>query len=265
MDLDDERIDRLDRKRDRQRMKNKRKTEERAAVGGIFDKLTLETINRFYQKNVLEEFIGIISAGKEASVYFAYGENRAPRAVKIYKLDPQNTKWMKNYIIGDPRFTKIGATTNKIIFTWCKKEQKNLMQMIKAGIRVPKPIIAMNNVLIMEFIGSEDGSPAPRLKDVTEIADPEKIYEQIIHEIRTMYLKAHLVHGDLSEFNILYWEERPIIIDVSQAVSIEHIHAGILLERDLKNIGEYFKPLLGEEKIRDAHELSLSIMRDSKS
>ena len=103
---DDNKINRLEVKQDKRRMKTKRKTEEHAAVGGVFDKFTLVNLNKILNKGIIKEFIGIISAGKEANVYFALGENNTPLAVKIYKIDPQNTKWMKNYIIGDPRFKK---------------------------------------------------------------------------------------------------------------------------------------------------------------
>jgi RIO kinase 1 len=240
VDFDDKKMDKFDRKLDKQREKNKRKTEERAAYGGTIDKKASEAVNKLYSKGILEEFVGIISAGKESNVYLAYGTHHDPVAVKIYKIDPQNTKWMKNYIIGDPRFKKIGTSTMKIIEIWCKKEHRNLIQLYRAGIPVPKPLFSIENILIMEFIGEKDGTPAPRLKDLQKIPSPQKLFNSILDLIHRMYVEAHLVHADLSEFNILIYHGKPIIIDVSQAVSTAHINALAFLERDLKNILNFF-------------------------
>lgn len=260
---DDKKINEMEMKKDKHRIKNKRKTEEHAAIGGVFDKFTLVNLNKILSKGVIKEFIGIISAGKEANVYFALGENDTPLAVKIYKIDPQNTKWMKNYIIGDPRFKKIGTSTHKIIYTWCKKEFKNLIQMKRHGIIVPTPILSKDNILVMEFIGEENGTPAKKLKDIDYFEDPIKEMNFIIEQITNLYLNAHLVHGDLSEYNILYFNEKQIIIDVSQAVSIYHINAPVFLKRDLKNILSFFSKYINENEILDIDEIFEKIMRNA--
>lgn len=265
MDYDDKRIDALDRKRDKQRVKTKRKREERSAYGGIFDKQTHEIVKKLYVKGILQELVGIISAGKEANVYFGYGKDRQPIAIKIYKVDPQNTKWMKSYIIGDPRFKKIGSTTIKIIQTWCKKEFKNLTQMKKAGVNVPNPIVSLDTILVMDFIGEEDGTPAPRLKDVKDLKDPQTLLTNIIDQIEKMYRIARLVHGDLSEFNILFLNDIIWIIDVSQAVSTSHANATFLLERDLTNIINYFARYIPVEDLPSVHSLMESILSENKS
>lgn len=255
-------MDKINYKKDKQRVRDKRKKEENMATGGVFDKYTTVNINKLQTKGTISEFIGIISAGKEANVYFARGEKDIPLAVKIYKIDPQNTKWMKNYIIGDPRFKKIGSSTHKIIYTWCKKEFKNLRQLRRHEIPVPEPYLSVDNVLLMEFIGDPNGSPAPRLKDVDEFSDPQRVCDEIVDYIKKMYLEAHLVHGDLSEYNILFWNEEPIIIDVSQAVSTYHINAPVYLKRDLLNVLNFFNKFIVRE---DSHEIDTifnDIMRE---
>ncbi len=257
---DDKKINQLEVKQDKRRMKTKRKTEEHAAIGGVFDKFTLVNLNKILSKGIIKEFIGTISAGKEANVYFALGENNVPLAVKIYKIDPQNTKWMKNYIFGDPRFKKIGTSTHKIIYTWCKKEFKNLTQMKRHDIIVPTPILSRDNILIMEFIGEDNGTPAKRLKDIDELENPIKEMNFILDQISKMYLNAHLVHGDLSEFNILYYKEKQIIIDVSQAVSIYHINAPVYLQRDIKNVLNYFSKFIDSENVPSAEEVYKKIL-----
>ncbi len=260
---DDNKINRLEVKQDKRRMKTKRKTEEHAAVGGVFDKFTLVNLNKILNKGIIKEFIGIISSGKEANVYFAIGEDDIPLAVKIYKIDPQNTKWMKNYIIGDPRFKKIGTSTHKIIYTWCKKEFKNLSQMKRHDIIVPTPLLSRDNILVMEFIGENNGSPAKRLKDIDELANPIKEMNFMLDQISKMYLNAHLVHGDLSEFNILYYKEKQIIIDVSQAVSIYHINAPVYLQRDIKNVLNYFSKFIDSGNVPSVQKVYEKILRNA--
>lgn len=252
--VDEKTIDRLEQKKDKQRVKIKRKTESKAAYGGVMDKYTQLNLNKLRNKGVFRDFIGIISAGKEANVYFAVNDNDQPIAIKIYKIDSQNTKWMKNYIIGDPRFNKIGTSTHKIIYTWCKKEYKNLKQMYRHNIPVPKPIDYKSNILAMEFIGENNGSPAKRLKDENYFLDIEKMAKNMFDYIKKMYLEAHLVHGDLSEFNILWYNQKQIIIDVSQALSTFHVNAPYFLERDVKNMINFYSsfiPLKNLPNIKD--------------
>jgi RIO kinase 1 len=256
----DKHIERLEYKKDSQRVRIKRKTEERSAFGGVMDKYTLSNLNRLRAKGVYDDFVGIISAGKEANVYFAYGKDDQPLAIKIYKIDPQNTKWMKNYIIGDPRFQKIGTSTHKIIYTWCKKEYKNLKQLHRHNIPVPAPIDYRSNILVMEYIGDETGSPAPRLKDAFPIENPADQLIETIKYIQMMYQQAHLVHADLSEFNILWHQNKQVIIDVSQSLSIYHINAPVYLQRDIRNILNFYKKFLPSEVIPETDDIVRQIM-----
>jgi len=116
--------------------------------------------------------------------------------------------------------------------------------MSKHSIEVPKPIFILKNLLVMEFIGEKNGTPAPRLKDVEQVSNPEMLYNEILDYIWQMFVEAKLVHGDLSEFNILYYKKKPVIIDVSQAVSIEHPKSLFFLTRDVKNIMKYFRKII---------------------
>ncbi len=259
--VEDKKIDRMEQKQDKQRMKIKRKTENRAAFGGVMDKYTQININKLRAKGVIQEFIGIISAGKEANVYYGIGENEAPIAIKIYKIDPQNTKWMKNYIIGDPRFQKIGTSTHKIIYTWCKKEYKNLKQMGRHEVPVPTPLDYKSNILVMEFIGDANGTPAIRLKNTKGFDDPAYQAQQTFEQIERMYVNAHLVHGDLSEYNILWYQDRQIIIDVSQAVSTYHINAPFFLQRDIQNMVNFYATYLPLEELPNVDGLVHEILQ----
>ncbi|GAG41235.1 unnamed protein product, partial [marine sediment metagenome] len=85
--------------------------------------------------------------------------------------------------------------------------------------------------------------PAPKLKDIKFPKDPINLLSEILYFIKNLYQKAALVHGDLSEFNILYHNQKPVIIDISQGVTTHHPKAVILLERDIKNIFNYFETI----------------------
>ncbi|MEJ2294807.1 MAG: serine protein kinase RIO [Candidatus Lokiarchaeota archaeon] len=176
------------------------------------------------------------------NVYLAYDQSGNQVAIKIYKIDRNTSKWMRPYIIGDPRFRKIPKNISKLIFLWASKEYKNLKRAYNAGLNVPKPIHIKNNILIMEYIGSGN-TPAPLLKDVKDPEDIESLFHEVMTFIKNLYQKAHLVHADLSEFNILYHNHKPIFIDVSQAVDVRHRQAKVFLVRDIKNIVNYFNKL----------------------
>jgi len=121
------------------------------------------------------------------------------------------------------------------------KEMRNLTRMHNAGIPCPKPILLRSHVLLMEFIGTE-GWPAPRLQDVdiSEIKARE-LYWDLSLIIRKMYHQCKLVHGDLSEFNLLYHEGKALVIDVSQSVEHDHPHALEFLRKDIHNVNEFFR------------------------
>jgi RIO kinase 1 len=131
--------------------------------------------------------------------------------------------------------------TRSLVFTWAQKEFKNLEQAYYAKVRVPKPVAVKNNVLIMEFIG-KDGVSAPSLKQHSP-SDPEKMYSILLTHLTRLYCKAELVHGDLSEYNIMIWKGKPILFDMSQAVPKSHPMAEFFLRRDLANINRFFSRL----------------------
>ncbi|MFX1574653.1 MAG: serine protein kinase RIO [Promethearchaeota archaeon] len=228
------------RKIDFKRVKKIDQSKKRATIESVFDERTVFQLNKILVNGPLERIEGIISSGKEANVYLAYDQEGFEIAVKIYKIDSNTSRWMRKYIIGDPRFKKIPHNTSKIIYLWASKEFKNLKRAYKAGLSVPKPVFIKNNILLMEYIGFES-IPAPILKDIKKPREPINLFHDILDFIKILYQKAMLVHGDLSEFNILYHNQKPVVIDISQAVSIQHPKAEVYLVRDIKNIFKYFE------------------------
>ena len=228
--IDDKRIKKID------------QTKKRATVDSVFDERMYLQLNKLLKAGILNRIEGIISAGKESNVYLAYGQNNKEYAIKIYKIDTNTSRWMRSYITGDPRFKKIPNNVSKIIYLWASKEFKNLKRAYKAGLSVPEPIHIKNNILIMEYIGFAS-IPAPKLKDIKSPKDPINLLNEILKFIKSLYQKANLVHGDLSEFNILYHNQKPVVIDISQAVTIHHPKAEVYLVRDITNVFNYFETI----------------------
>jgi RIO kinase 1 len=215
---------------------------ERATLEEVFDQSTLMVIYDFLNKGVLDEIHGVVSAGKEARVYWGKNKEGKELAVKIYLTSSAEfLKGMHKYIEGDKRFKNVKHDTRSLIFTWAQKEFRNLQQAARAKVNVPKPIEVEKNVLVMEFIG-KNGVSAPSLRG-QPVDNPEKVYAQLLVGLERLYRKAELVHGDLSEYNIMMWKGKPVIFDMSQAVPTSHPMAGFLLRRDLANLNRFFSRL----------------------
>lgn len=215
---------------------------ERATLEEVFDKATLMVIYQLLNSGVLYEVHGVVNAGKEARVYLGKDKKGKDLAVKIYlTASAEFKKGMLKYIEGDYRFKGVKRDTRSLIFTWAQKEFRNLEQAVRAKVRVPKPIAVKNNVLVMEFIG-KNGVNAASLKEKAP-NDAEKVYGILLTYIERLYRKAELVHGDLSEYNIMMWKGKPVIFDVAQAVPTSHPMSDFFLRRDLSNVNRFFKRL----------------------
>lgn len=204
----------------------------------VFDEYTLLGLFKLLSKGWLTEMCGPISTGKEANVYLAL-RKELPVAVKIYLTRTANFKKMQNYILGDRRFFNIGKTRRDIIFAWTRKEYSNLLRAEEAGIEVPHALVFDRNILVIEFLG-EGMQPYPKLRD-SKPENEQLVYDKIISAIETLWNKANLVHGDLSEYNILYGGGKPYLIDMGQAVTTDHPYAAGFLKRDLEQINTYYK------------------------
>jgi RIO kinase 1 len=238
--MSDKRIDTIDQKLDKQRIKEK-DIDMLKVIESVFDNQTSMIVFKLINKGVLKEISFVVSTGKEANVYHAFGPDNEELAVKIYRTTTAEFKrnWM--YVEGDPRFKSYKKGTYSFIYTWARKEYKNLQRMQKAKIRIPSPIAISKNVLVMKFIGEKQNA-APLLKDAN-LKKPNKIYAKVVDFLFKLYDDANLVHADLSEYNILFYKKEPIIIDVSQAVLLDHPYAPVFLYRDISNINRYFTSL----------------------
>ena len=203
----------------------------------VFDDVTLLALYKLVNKKWLSAIGGSISTGKEANVF--YGERDGTGvAIKIYRIRTANFTTMSSYISGDRRFSRVKKSRKELVFAWTRKEFSNLSRAFEAGIAVPEPLVWDRNILIMSYLG-KDEIPYPQLKNA-DIEDPAGIYATIVKYIDILYNKAELVHGDLSEFNILYGDQ-PYFIDMGQSVTRDHPRAFQFLMRDIRNINRFFK------------------------
>jgi RIO kinase 1 len=212
----------------------------RKTFGGVFDSRTIMTLSKLLQGGKLASLESVIKQGKESLVLAGQGE-KAPVAIKVYAVEAANFRRMQPYLEGDPRFKGLRGDRASTIRAWAMKEFKNLMRARDAGVSCPEPITVRDNVLILSFVGDYP-LPAPRLTD-SDISDAQGVYEQVILAMRLLWNKAGIAHGDLSEYNILLWNDQTWLIDFSQSVVKEHPLATEMLERDARNIAKFFKKL----------------------
>ncbi len=225
---------------------------ERATAEQVLDPRTRMMLLQMINRNIVTEINGVISTGKEANVYHAvsvdHDGNEIHRAIKVYKTSILVFKDREKYVAGEFRFKQgYNKSSNRArVKVWAEKEMRNLKRIHAAGIPSPDPIYLRLHVLGMSFIGDAKGVAAPRLKDVEFVdVDPlprwRSIYVEVLSYIRKMYQECHLVHADLSEYNILYHDDKPYIIDVSQSVEHDHPRSLDFLRMDIKNINDFFK------------------------
>lgn len=216
--------------------KSRKSREEWKIYKNVFDQFTTRKLFELSSQGHILELEQPIALGKEANIFLAHNKDGNPVIVKIYRLENCNFNKMHQYINADPRFTGLENQKRKIIFNWVQREYRNLM-LAREKIKVPRPILFRDNILLMELIG--DDEPAPQLKDL-EPKNPEEFMNKIIENIYLL-MDAGLVHGDLSNFNILNHNEEPIFIDFSQSTPVKTNASKEMLERDVKNALSHFK------------------------
>lgn len=228
---------------------------DRATSEQVLDPRTRMILLQMINRGLVSEIHGCLSTGKEANVYHAMSvsdqdEDAPPlhRAIKVYKTSILVFKDRDKYVTGEFRFRQGYNKSNNraMVKLWAEKEMRNLRRIHSAGIPCPEPIHLRLHVLVMGFLGSSKGLPAPRLKDVEfDNAEPESrwrsLYFELLGYMRVMYQICRLVHADLSEYNILYHKKRLYIIDVSQSVEHDHPRSLEFLRMDIKNVSDFFR------------------------
>ena len=202
------------------------------------------------EDGLIDEVLRQLMSGKEATVYVVRCGDEV-RCAKVYKeankrsfrqsVDYTEGRRVKNSRQGRAmaKGSKFGRESQEA--AWQSAEVDALYQLANAGVSVPEPYNFYEGVLLMELVVDADGHAAPRLNDISLTAEQARLHHQgLIQEVVRM-LCAGIVHGDLSEFNILMSERGPVIIDLPQAVdAAANNNAREMLERDVNNLKDYF-------------------------
>ncbi len=262
MDEDAAAFERIGSRKDRRKPRRKMKREEFYVKEALStaEKFSDPELQRLFEARRIDELLSELKSGKEATVYLVEGPEGL-MAAKIYAdLEVRSFKndsaYREGRFIGDDRAarairsrTRFGLSAQQQM--WVRHEYRQLWELHEAGIPVPKPLIGPHasdihesgRVVLMELIGDRDG-PAPRLSDVRLEPDvAEDAFGQSIDIARRLHALGK-AHGDLSTFNLLWWQNRVVCIDVPQMVDAdENTSFGQFLRRDAATLCRSFRRL----------------------
>ena len=211
---------------------------------------TPKSLEPLVQDGLVDEVIRPLKSGKEAAVYVVLSEGEI-RCAKVYK-EANKRGFHKQALYQEGRKvrnsrqarameknTRFGRKQQEEV--WQNAEVDALYRLDAAGVRVPQPYNFVEGVLLMELVTDEHGAAAPRLNDLELSSEQALEYHDLLIKEVVRMLCAGLVHGDLSEFNVLVDAHGPVIIDLPQAVdAAANNNAARMLERDVNNLAAYF-------------------------
>ncbi|MHB1678051.1 MAG: PA4780 family RIO1-like protein kinase [Sulfuriferula sp.] len=211
---------------------------------------TPKRIEPLVEEGLVDEVMRQLMSGKEATVYVVRCGGEI-RCAKVYKeankrafrqsVDYTEGRKVKNsrQARAMEKGSKFGRKAQEE--AWQSAEVDALYRLAAAGVRVPQPYNFLDGVLLMELITDSEGNAAPRLNDLTLAPEQAREYHRMLIIQVVRMLCAGIVHGDLSEYNVLVGSEGPVIIDLPQAIDAAgNNHALSMLERDVNNLASYF-------------------------
>jgi RIO kinase 1 len=202
------------------------------------------------EDGLIDDVIGQLMSGKEATVYTVRCGSEV-RCAKVYKEAAKRsfkkaTHYQEGRKVRNSRRARAMEKGSKYgrkqqEETWQNAEVDALYLLANAGVRVPKPYGCFDGVLLMELVTDDSGAVASRLGDVSMSAEQALEDHAMVMHYVVLMLCAGIVHGDLSEFNVLVDDYGPVIIDLPQAVDASaNNHAEAMLERDVNNMTQYY-------------------------
>lgn len=202
------------------------------------------------EDGLIDEVNRQLMSGKEAMVFVVRCGDEV-RCAKVYKEANkrsfrQSVDYTENRKVKNSRQARAMAKGTRYgreaqEEAWQSAEVDALYRLARAGVRVPTPYNFHAGVLLMELVTDADGNAAPRLNDVEFTPEQAREHFQFLIKQVVLMLCAGVIHGDLSEFNILISHDGPVIIDLPQAVDAAgNNHAKSMLERDVANLADYF-------------------------
>ena len=207
---------------------------------------TPKVLQALIDEGVIDQVLRPLKSGKEASVYVVRAGDDI-RCAKVYKDMAQRSFQARvqyqegRKVRGSRQARAIGKASKfgrkEMEAAWKNAEVDALYQLTAAGVRVPQPYGYFNGVLVMELVTDAEGYSAPRLGEVELSADTARAYHRFLMQQVARMLCIGLIHGDLSEYNVLVAPEGPVIIDLPQVVSASGNNAArAMLRRDVGNI-----------------------------
>ena len=202
------------------------------------------------ESGLVDEVVGRLMSGKEADVFVVRSGSEI-RCAKVYKEASkrsfkQAVLYQEGRKVRNSRRTRAMEKGSKYgrkqqEETWQTAEVDALFRLAAAGVRVPQPYDCLDGVLLMELITDAEGDVAPRLGDITLSAEQAIADHALVMQYVVIMLHAGLIHGDLSEFNVLVDEQGPVIIDLPQAIDAAgNNNAESMLTRDINNMRRYY-------------------------
>lgn len=224
-----------------------------------------EGLQPLIDDGVIDEVIRSLKSGKEATVYVVRTGNQT-RCAKVYRNMAQRSfqsraRYQEGRKVRGSRQARAMAKNTRFgrreqEAAWKNTEVDALYRLAAAGVRVPRPYGYFNDVLVMELVTDAVGHPAPRLGEVELSPEMARGYHDFLMRQVVRMLSIGLIHGDLSEFNVLVAADGPVIIDLPQAVNAAGNNGALaMLERDVNNLrstlGRFAPDLLATEFARE--------------